>query len=301
MLQKTTNGADTVVIDTPAKVQEDENFKKVWDSLGKKKSRLGFVKLSTISIDQRFQRHLDPHSVTHITDNFHPAGVGIGLICSIKGEEGWKSIDGQTRMHVLNGFYPNYELRCEIYENLTVPEAVLLFELRNYHKAVKPKERDRISVNRGDKTMTEVMRQVEATDYVIFSDDPALVTMPYLEEAKRLIRHGGRKKVPNLLTRSLLIQDMAFRRADGNLNGTVHDKLLQACGYLIARNPKLVDEDLAEVMSGIGLPVLNDEIQKRVGQDGRRFTVHARLLLTGKYNKRKAKADQIVSGAKISA
>jgi hypothetical protein len=69
---------------------------------------------------------------------------------------GYAILDGQTRWLALGAdtgtIHPESDgnVDVEIFDDLTHPEAALLFRLRNQQRPVSPKDRDRIAVVEGD-------------------------------------------------------------------------------------------------------------------------------------------------------
>jgi hypothetical protein len=267
-------------------------------SLAAKRSRFGTVHLDDLRIDRQFQRTLNLNAVKKIKAEYHPAGLGPLLVARITGENGYCVVDGQTRLAAIrdlpdtNGsIFP-----AEIFDgqnSLDVSEAALLFRLRNNQKPIPPKERDRIATVEGDPIMTEVVRQVAATNYVIFDDDTDKITMPHVSEAKMIVRWGSDKKFPDLLARSLLIQAHAFEPADGSLDGTVDPKILAATADLLLRNENLNDDELVRIMSDVQLPALQAQIGRRADAEGIRFMSAAKSVLVERYNKGKKGDDRI--------
>jgi hypothetical protein len=250
--------------------------------------------MDDLRVDMRFQRALNLNAVRKIKAEYHPAGVGPLLIAKINGDNGYCVIDGQTRWHALKEIPTTGEtISAEIFDDLELSEAALLFRLRNNQKPIPPKDRDRIATVEGDAIMTEVMRQAEATRYVVFDDDPDKVTMPYLTEAKMIVRWGADKKFPDLLARALLIQAKAFEPADGSLDGTIDPKILAATADLILRNENMNDDELARVMNDAQLPALQAVIKRKAESEGTRLTRAAKSVLTERYNKGKKGDDRI--------
>ena len=264
-------------------------------SLATKTSTFGTVNVRDLVVDPRFQRSIKHSSVAKIKEHFHPAGVGALLVAKVNGGNGnYAIIDGQTRMRAMSELETcDGSAKAEIFEHLTVAEAALLFRMRNNQYLVPQKERDRIAVTEGDPVMTEVAAQIAETDYVAFSDDPANITMPCMSAAKMIIRWGMKKQFPGLLTRSLVIQDHAFRPPEGSLDGTVDATILAATAELILHNDNLDDDHLVSTMENMGLPLLQSAIKKRAELLGSRLKSAAKTELVEKYNKVKKGADKI--------
>src|SRR5262249_1175106 len=171
-------------------------------------------------------------------------------------------IDGQTRYQALKDLTQDAPetpglrdtLPAEVFPELTVAEAALLFRLRNAQKPVPPRDRNKIAVIEGDETMRTVIKQATETGYVVYSDDPDTVPetlggLPAVEVAKRLVVWGQKYERPELLAEALAIQAEAFRVPESqDLRGTVHPQILQATGDLLRKNPNINESELARVM-----------------------------------------------------
>jgi len=264
-------------------------------SLADRKSHFGVVKLSDLKIDMRFQRAVNLNAVRKIKQEFHPAGVGCFLIAKINGDDTYCIVDGQTRYRAMMEAQTAGEtsVQAEIFEGLAVAEAAMLFRLRNNQKPIPPKERDRVSTIEGDPVMIEVVRQASAAGYIVFADDPELITMPHLNEAKMIVRWGIEKSFPDLLARALLIQAHAFESPEGSLLGTIQPKLLAATAELIVHNEHLNDDELARVMNEAGFGALQAQIARKADQEGTRIKSAAKSVLTERYNKGKRGDDRI--------
>lgn len=276
-----------------------------WETLAKRVSEAREVPLSEIRIDKRFQRALNGNAVLKIQTEYHPKGIGKLLLAGIEGQPGLASIDGQTRLVALRelekeitegrrelaGFRSVVD--AEVFPELTIEEAALLFRLRNQQRPVPPKDRDRVKVTEGDPVMQAVVEQSEAAGYVVFADDPAEITMSHLSEAKMIVRWDRTKQIPGLLTRALTIQARAFETPEGNLIGTLDPKVLAATAWLMTKNPTLVEDELIRVMSAVGLPALQQLAKAKADTEGTRTLGALKTILVERYNKGKRGSDRI--------
>jgi len=263
------------------------------------------VPLSDIYVDMRFQRALNLNAVARIKDEFHPLGVGHILLARISNGErstGFSVIDGQTRVQALKELHAEIAdgnrdpvadlpdtVTAEVFDEVTVPEAAVLFSLRNNQKPIPPKDRDRILVAEGDPIMREVVNQAANAGYRVFDDDDANVNMPHRVHAKRLIRWGQAKSRPKLLEEALNIQAQAFGTEVGYLNKDI----LQATGELLLRNPNLNEDELVRIMSTLGEPGVRGQAEVASAKYGQRMSKSVRGVLVDAYNKGKRGSDKI--------
>lgn len=261
--------------------------------LAQKTSRFDHLEMDQLRVDMRFQRAINVNAVRKIKDDFHPAGVGPLLVARINGDVSYFIVDGQTRFQAMKELGGFTHVVAEIFDELTVSEAALLFRLRNNQKPIPPVQRDRVAVTEGDPIMTEVVRQAAATDYVVFDDDPEKVTMTALTDAKMIVRWGSDKAFQDLLARALLIQAHAFQPVDGTLDGTLDGKILAATAELILHNPNLNDDELARVMADAQLPALQAFIKRKAELEGTRMKSAAKTVLVERYNKGKKGDERI--------
>lgn len=277
-----------------------ENGKETWESLRRRKSQLREVPITELSVDSRFQRALNPNAVLRIKNEYHPQGIGHLVVAHIvedgDGRSHWTVIDGQTRWKALEELHAEVAdgrregvtdlattVLAEAFDELTVPEAALLFRLRNAQRPVPPRDRDRIMVTEGDPVMVEVVRQSEAAGYRVFSDDDETPTMPHLEVAKRVVRWGRKYSRPDLLTEALTIQAQAFTIGVG----LVDKQVLGATADLLRKNANLVEDELVRVMSTLGLPGLRGQAEAMAARIGKRLHGAIQLVLVEAYNKGK--------------
>lgn len=278
-----------------------------WKGLLLRKSQIKEVPLSSVYVDPRFQRDLNPNAVNRIKEEYHPQGIGQLLLARIV-EDGttrteWAVIDGQTRFKALEELHQEIQegrrevedfsrtVLAEVFDDLTPAEAALLFSLRNAQRPVPPAERDRIAITEGDPTMREVMRQSEAAGYTVFPEDEEDPTaMPAIEVAKRVVRWGDKYNRPGLLTESLNVQANAFGRGVGFLDRQV----LGATADLIRKNPNLDDAgELARVMAVLTLPGLRGQAEAKGARQGKRMHGSLQLVMIEAYNKGKRRDERI--------
>jgi hypothetical protein len=285
----------------------NEHETEAWESLRRRKSQVKEVPLTSVYVDARFQRALNPNAVHRIKDEYHPQGVGQLLLAGIAEDgtahAGLVVIDGQTRFKALEELHHEVQdgrrqvedltptVVAEVFDELTVAEAALLFRLRNAQRPVPPKERDRIMVSEGNPEMVEVVRQSEAAGYRVFTDDEdnEPVTMPHLEVAKRIVRWGKKYSRPELLTEALNVQAQAF----GQKVGDVDKQVLGATADLLRKNANLDDSgELVRVLSTLGLPGLRGQAEARASRYGKRMHGAIQLVIIEVYNKGKRGKDE---------
>ena len=276
------------------------------ESLRHKKSHVTEVSINSLYVDDRFQRALNPNKVLRIKNAYHPQGIGHLLVARVT-EPGvvppaeYAVIDGQTRWRALTelaaeiqegttaaeGFSPVAQV--EMFDGLTVNEAAFLFRLRNDQSPVRPAERDRIMVTEGNPIMVEVVRQSADAGFVVFSDDESRpATMPYLAEAKRIVTWGMKYKRPQLLTEALNIQAEAF----GTALGSIDRQILQATADLLRKNNSLSEEELARVMTTLGIPGLRAQAEALSSRISKRMHGCLQIVLAEAYNKGKRGRDE---------
>jgi hypothetical protein len=283
-----------------------ENGKEAWETLRRRKSEIREVPLTGVYVDPRFQRTLNPNAVNRIKEEYHPQGVAQLLLARITEDGEARSelavIDGQTRFKALEELHHEVAdgrrtveglasvVVAEVFDELTVAEAALLFRLRNAQRPVAPKERDRIMVTEGDPVMVEVVRQSEAAGYRVFSDDEdeRPVTMRHLEVAKRIVRWGWKYSRPELLAEALNIQAQAF----GLEVGAVDRQVLGATADLLRKNDNLVEDELVRVLSTLGLPGLRGQAEAKASRIGKRMHGTIQLVVIEAYNKGKRGRDE---------
>lgn len=278
------------------------------ESLRHRKSRITEVRLDDLYVDSEFQRALNPNKVIKIKDTYHPQGIGYLLVASITGRDPataggrYAVIDGQTRWKALHELYAEVTegsrkvenlapvVSAEVFDDLTVPEAALLFRLRNDQRPVSPKERDRIMVTEGNPTMVEVVKQSADAGYIVFPDDDQPATMPHVNEAKRIVTWGAKYKRPQLLVEALTIQAQAF----GTKPGDVDKQILQATADLLRKNDNLNEEELARVMASSGITGLRAEAEALATRINKRMHGCIQIVLAEAYNKgKRGKLDKI--------
>lgn len=285
----------------------DISSTKAWETLRHRKSELREIPLSELAVDSRFQRALNPNAVNRIKEEYHPQGIGHLVVARITVNgalrAGWTVIDGQTRWKALEELQVEVAegrrhvpdlaatVRAEAFDELTVPEAALLFRLRNAQRPVPPKDRDRIMVTEGDPTMVQVVEQAAAAGYRVFpDDDDNPPTMPYVDVAKRIVRWGHRYNRPELLTEALNVQAQAF----GTELGSVDKQVLGATADLLRKNPNLDDAgELVRVMSAMGLPGVRGQSEAMAAKIGKRMHGAIQLVLVQVYNKGKRRDEKI--------
>jgi len=279
-------------------------------SLRHRKSRITEVRLDDLYVDNDFQRALNPNKVNKIKDSYHPQGIGYLLVAGIDGRNPatvggrYAVIDGQTRWKALHELCAEVSegqrlvegglpatVGVELFEELTVPEAALLFRLRNDQRPVSPKERDRIMVTEGNPIMVEVVKQAADAGYIVFpEDDDKPSTMPHVNEAKRIVTWGNKYKRPQLLVEALTIQAQAF----GTKPGDVDKQILQATADLLRKNDNLNEEELARVMALPGVTGLRAEAEALAARINKRMHGCIQIVLAEAYNKgKRGKLDKI--------
>jgi hypothetical protein len=281
-----------------------------WGSLLQRSSEMRDLGLEDLRVDMRFQRAINPHSLERIKAEYHPNGIGHILVAGVQpvnsGEPRYAVIDGQTRYRALCDLIEDQRegkevptglsqtIRAEVFPDLSVPEAALLFRLRNTQKPVPPVDRSRIAVIEGDPEMRTVVEQSLEAGYVVFSDNESIIaTMEKgVEEARRIVRWGVKYDRPKLLAEALTIQAEAFRNPDSpDLRGTIHPKILQATADLLRKNPNLVEAELSRVMRTMNDLLFDSE--KIASKDRIRLHKAIQIVLRERYNKGKGKAERI--------
>lgn len=273
------------------------------DSLRQRRSRITEVRLDDLYVDNDFQRALNPNKVNKIKDSYHPCGIGYLLVAGVTGRDPatvggkYAVIDGQTRWKALHELYAEVTdgrrvvegglpatVHAELFDELTVPEAALLFRLRNDQRPVSARERDRIMVTERDATMLEVVKQSADAGYIVFpEDDDQPSTMPHLTEAKRIVTWGVKYKRPQLLVEALTIQAQAF----GTKPGDVDKQILQATADLLRKNDNLNEDELARVMAAYGVTGLRAEAEALATRINKRMHGCIQIVLAEAYNKGK--------------
>jgi hypothetical protein len=273
-----------------------------------RKSKITDVPLEELYVDTRFQRAVNPNKVHKIKDTYHPQGIGLLLVAEVDDRPSnvpnsarYAVIDGQTRWKALteleaeinenrsaaHGFAP--VVSAEVFDDLTVDEAALLFRLRNDQSPVRPQERDRIMVTEGDPIMIQVVRQSADAGFIVFpEDDDQLATMPHLTEAKRIVVWGNKYKRPQLLTEALTIQAEAY----GTHVGAVDKQVVQATADLLRKNDNLVEDELARVLATLTIPGLRAQAEALSGRIGKRMHGCIQIVLVEAYNKGKRGRDE---------
>ena len=278
------------------------------ETLRGKKSQIREVALSDTYVDMRFQRPVNPNALAAIKEEFHPQGVGVVLVATIRenGQVGDKYavLDGQTRTQSINEMHQEIAdgkrpanpdipktVLAEVFEGLTTQEAALLFGLRNKQRPIPPKDRDRIAVTEGDPIMLDVVHQSEEAGYVVFSDDEDAkpVTMQHRDTAKRIIRWGKVALRPKLLEEALVIQQQAFSANVGYLDKDV----LSATAELLLHNTNLVEDELIRVLSTLGLPGVRGQAEVVAAKNQQRLSKSCRVVLVDAYNKGKRGNEKI--------
>jgi hypothetical protein len=278
------------------------------ETLRHRKSRITEVRLDDLYVDTRFQRALNPNKVNKIKDTYHPQGIGYLLVASvINGDTPaagkYAVIDGQTRWKALHELYAEVAegrrtveglapvATVELFEDLTIAEAALLFRLRNDQRPVGPKERDRIMVTEGNPVMVEVVKQSADAGYVVFPEDDDFdgARIP-LAEAKRIVTWGNKYKRPQLLTEALTIQAQAF----GTKAGDVDKQILQSTADLMRKNADLNEDELARVMATLGITGLRAQAEALSARISKRMHGCIQIVLAEAYNKgKRTRADKI--------
>lgn len=270
-----------------------------WETLKNKPSHIRKVPLDDIYIDPRFQRPLGEHRKDQIKDEFHPQGIGIVVLATIRGGDPsgsgrrYASIDGQTRLtacwqlaqevadgkRTIDGDVPK-EVEAEVYEDLTVAEAAELFRMRNFQTAVPVKERERIGLTAGDPVLQEVQRQVDMAGYTLFPENGTPATMPYTDVGKRVVRWARRYGRPDLLAEALTIQANAY----GTEVGDVDKLVLQATANLLRKNPHIDDDQLTELLKDRGTARIGGEAEVLRTQLSMRKATATEFYLAREYN-----------------
>jgi len=272
------------------------------ESLRHKKSHIREVAFDQTYVDARFQRIVNPTAVTKIENEFHPAGVGHLLLAAVTEADGSRQqpgkyavVDGQTRWHAMQALHQAPEpipdlpqsVTAEVFEDLTVAEAALLFRLRNAQRPIPPADRDRIAVTEGDPTMVQVVKQAEAAGYVVYADEPEDRTLPQscITVAKRIVSWGRKYSRPDLLAEALNIQAQAY----GTKLGDVDPQILAATADLLRKNSNLVEEEFAMVLSQLGQSGLLALGKVEGDKVGKRMHGGLQIVLCAAYNKKGGK------------
>lgn len=270
-----------------------------WETLKTKPSQIRKVPLDDIYIDPRFQRPLGEHRKDQIKDEFHPQGIGIVVLATIRGGDPsrsgrrYASIDGQTRLTAcwqlaqevadgkreIDGDVPK-EVEAEVYEDLTVAEAAELFRMRNFQTAVPVKERERIGLTAGDPVLQEVQRQVDMAGYTLFAENGTPATMPYTDVGKRVVRWARTYGRPDLLAEALTIQANAY----GTEVGDVDKLVLQATANLLRKNPHINEDQLTELLKDRGTARIGGEAEVIRTQLSMRKATATEFYLAREYN-----------------
>jgi hypothetical protein len=276
-----------------------EDKSEAWETLRMRHSEIRRVPLDSIYVDPRFQRALGSHRKDQILNEYHPEGIGTVVVATVKGGDPadsgrtYASIDGQTRLVALDqlrrevaagtreidGPVPT-EVLAEVYERLTVQEAAVLFQLRNFQTAVPVRERDRIAFTEGDPTLQEAVRQVELAGYTLFSENGTAATMPYVDVAKRVVRWARKYGRPDLLAEALTVQANAFGAEIGDVDKVV----LQATANLLRKNTNLDDERFTELLRSRTTARITGEAQVIRTQLNMRQATATEFYLAREYN-----------------
>lgn len=275
------------------------------ETLRRKTAQIRDIPLSDVYVDLRFQRPVNPNQLNRIKDDYHPNGLGVAVIGHIEDQDDrpqrYAIIDGQTRFQAVSELHKEvaegarevHDLRdtltAEVYEDLTIGEAALLFGLRNNQKPIPPYHRDRVLASEGDLVMSEVVSQCADAGYIVFDEDEARINMPHRTHARRILGYGKRASRPKLLEETLIIQSQAFGTAVGYLDKDV----LQATAELLLKNPNVIEDEIVRVLTTLGLPGIRGQAEVAAVKYGQRMSKACRGVIVDAYNKGKRGADKI--------
>lgn len=125
------------------------------------------LSVSSLTVDHRYQRLVNPHKVKQMVANYQPGAIG-ALDVSVRVNGTYAVIDGQHRLEVLREVAPHDLVNCVVHTNLSPSDEAELFHISNARRD-KPSATDRFRARLfyQDPRAVEIARIVEAAGLVI--------------------------------------------------------------------------------------------------------------------------------------
>lgn len=90
--------------------------------------------MSSLVVDHRYQRLVNPNKVRQIIETFQPGAIG-ALDVSARQNSMYAVIDGQHRLEVLREVCPNDLVNCVVHTNLSAADEAELFHISNMRRS----------------------------------------------------------------------------------------------------------------------------------------------------------------------
>lgn len=260
-----------------------------------------------LSIRPDLQRPGDENREAKMKANFHPKGLGVGLIATVEGQR--IVLDGQKRRSVVLSILSDVERGkiieppgfnsgdCMFWENageITVEEAAILFEIRNYQMLVSSYDVNRMRVKQGDPTMVSLARQATIAGYSVLVPD-STIPANLVDRCRLIVRAGNSNGLASLLQLCLETCKEAFGTPEMPILGTLDSATLQAISVIYRKNRDLAKADLvAAVKSFVTIGALHSVAGRlKVGNSSRTMAVCIRSTLIERFNKGKPRRNRI--------
>lgn len=216
-------------------------------------SRIGWVYLSKLEVDEATQRPLRPGWVKARAPHFDPEALG--LICVSKRDGKELIVDGHHRVHLLRTIgYGDQQVQAEVYEGLTKEQEAQLFLERNDRQALSPVQRFLKEVTAGHADALAMNRVVQGLGLKIGDNKggapaPGRGRLIHAIEAVRFVYKGAGvgQGGPAALKATLA----TLRAAWGEDSSVWRGQLIKGMGIFCVRNAGTIKvEDLIKRLEG---------------------------------------------------
>lgn len=151
-------------------VPEDEQARQAaLDELeGKYTVTMMRVPLTSIIVDPRVQRDLDPKRMRQLAKEFNPALLGFFCL-SDRGDGVYHAVDGQHRKHYLEtvAMTPHRLVRAEIFHGMTLKDEARLFLLKNNAGAVSYADKFKVRAEQGEPDAVAMMEIITSVGFKV--------------------------------------------------------------------------------------------------------------------------------------
>lgn len=128
---------------------------------------LAELPLSSLTVDHRYQRLVNPHKVKQMVTNFRPGAIG-ALDVSARVNGTYAVIDGQHRLEALREVAPHQPVNCVVHTNLSAADEAELFHISNARRdKPNPVDRFRARLFYRDERAVEIARIVDDAGLLI--------------------------------------------------------------------------------------------------------------------------------------
>lgn len=212
------------------------------------KSKLEWLPISALTVDERIQRPVDRAWVKRIADNFDPDALGYPIVVEIPdGRNGVRFliVDGQHRVEgVKAALGDDQQIECEVVRGVGIQQAAKIFGLRNTVRPVKAVDRFLVGVTQGDPECVAINDIVKSLGLSInrTTFDGSVSAVAALSKVYRGDKSKGTGKNALALKRTIGTALNAWGRTGEAMNG----QILEGLGAVVLRYGDVLDFEALE-------------------------------------------------------